>query len=262
MIVSDPNIKKTTMCNKCDQVVAWKDYVWRLKIINFPWTDKYAAEHSWAWTCMQASSYCDSYLCKIVNTEPAVSSIKGDCDITHHWISVEMLSGPKQGDTIIIAKAWLANLEYVPEPKTKQAKKKDRTLVSPKQMNWGDSMKRYNDNRPKKEYSSSQSLEKITVFDSLSTFLCIIPGAPLPILVLNMFGPDQNFLPRLTSYEASWVMYSCVSIALLQYIGIGIAIYLYLNLACAVIFACCLIPFYLNFGLASVRLYKETKKIK
>ena len=77
-----------------------------------------------------------------------------------------------------------------------------------------------------------------TVFNILTVFLCIITGASLPIIALNLFG---------SSYEAPWVLYSCISIALLQYLGIGIVIYLFLNPACAIIFACCLLPFYLNF---------------
>jgi len=148
------------MCNKCDQIIACKDDLWRLKVINFQWTDKYANEYSWAWTCMQVSSYCNSYLCKIVNIKPTnlLPELSGDVGITHHWILVKMLDGPKMGNTILVAKAWLDDpvLPNKVEPVLAIRIRHQPTFPPVQPINWGDSLKRYNGNRRSKEKSPSK----------------------------------------------------------------------------------------------------------
>jgi len=87
------------------------------------------------------------------------------------------------------------------------------------------------------------------VFNVLTLLLCVGMGVPLPLVALNLFE---------TSYEAPWFRYSCISIAFLQYLGLGTLLY-FLNPVYATIFACCLMPFYLNYAYL-MRVPKEEKK--
>ena len=82
------------------------------------------------------------------------------------------------------------------------------------------------------------------ILDILTIFICILAGAPLPVIALNIFG---------TSYEAPWVSVSAISIALLQWIVLGTIIYLYINPKYTLILTCCLIPFYLNLIYISIK---------
>lgn len=154
---------------------------WRLNVVDFAWTDQYAVNHNWAWTYNQAAYYCNSHLCEIVDLRPKhlLPSLSGDRGITHHWITVKMLSGPKKGDIIIVAKAWLNFLTeklgiQVPDGSLNESvgnwKSEKRGEVSvntfightaalpaltlPEPINWGSSLKRYNDNHREKKNPS------------------------------------------------------------------------------------------------------------
>ena len=72
------------------------------------------------------------------------------------------------------------------------------------------------------------------VFDALTLIICLLPGAPLPLIAINTIG---------TSYEP-WIPVAVI-IAAIQYVLLGLLFYT-VSPWCAVIFTCCLLPFYVN----------------
>ena len=72
------------------------------------------------------------------------------------------------------------------------------------------------------------------VFDALTLLICLLPGAPLPLIAINTIG---------TSYEP-WLPVAAV-IAALQYLLLGYVLYA-LSPWFTLLLACCLLPFYLN----------------
>jgi hypothetical protein len=79
------------------------------------------------------------------------------------------------------------------------------------------------------------------VFDALTLLICLLPGAPLPLIAINTVG---------TSYEP-WIPVAAI-ISVIQYGLLGYLLYL-LSPWLTLVLACCLLPFYLNLLIGIIR---------
>jgi hypothetical protein len=87
------------------------------------------------------------------------------------------------------------------------------------------------DSKHQKPFEVSQAQ---AIFDALTLLICLLPGAPLPLIAINTVG---------TSYEP-WIPVAAI-ISAIQYGLLGYLLYL-LSPWLTFVLACCLLPFYLN----------------